>query len=150
MDLFVHVGSHAPWKCAVMLIPLRSLIIGAVAVILLFLTLPSDFPYQGMNPETLASKQPSKKFSRQSLKRVDFLGTALLLSATILLVTVLEETGWNYAWGSAFSIVLLVVSVVSWALFLGWSYKITKEDGVREAVFPWRFMQNRVCIGLLL
>jgi hypothetical protein len=84
------------------------------------------------------------------ISRVDFLGTILLLSATILLVAALEETANEYKWRSAFVITALVVSGLSWILFLAWSWKVTPREGVLEPIFPWRFMQNRVFSGLLL
>lgn len=78
------------------------------------------------------------------------MGTALLLSASVLLVTVLQETGTEYKWHSAFAIIVLIVSGLSWLAFLGWSWKVTRDQDVREPVLPWRLIQSRVCIGLLM
>ena len=91
-----------------------------------------------------------KNFSKAQLGRVDLLGTFLLLSATILLVGALEEAGVRFQWGSAFVIVVLILSGLSWTAFFAWSRRVTHAAGVREPVFPWRFVQDRVSIGLFL
>ena len=91
-----------------------------------------------------------ERFSKKQILRVDFLGTTLLLSASILLVVVLEQTEIQYEWSSPFAIVVLIVSALSWIGFLAWSWKVTRSEGRCEPIFPWRFMQSRVCIGLLV
>ena len=88
--------------------------------------------------------------SKTHLRRVDFLGTALLLLVSILLVAVLEETEVHYQWRSTFAILVLIASGLSWLAFLGWSWKITRANCVREPVLPWRLIENLVCVGLLM
>lgn len=114
---------------------------GVVAIILVLVTLPRNFPHHGL-PPTLPQMQ-RQAFSRGQLGRVDFLGTTLLLSATVLLVTALEEVGVQYRWKSAFVIVLLVVSALSWIAFFAWSRRITRLEGVREPIFLWKFLESR-------
>lgn len=127
-----------------------SVITGTLATILLVITLPTNFPYHGLPESIHGSRKLKNIVSKTNLARVDFLGTTLLLLATILLVVVLEETGNEFEWSSAFAIVVLIASLISWTLFLLWSRRVTKIDGVREPVFPWRFMQSRICIGLIV
>jgi hypothetical protein len=86
---------------------------------------------------------------RQTLKRIDSLGTLGLLAGTVLLVTAVEEAAVGHPWGSTQVAALLAIAIVSWILFLAWEWYVTKQDSIREPVFPWRFLQNRVWLGLL-
>ena len=81
---------------------------------------------------------------------MDYTGVILLLLSNTFLVTALQEANHEYQWESAFVVVLLVVSAVTWVLFLAWSRKITDVQELREPIFPWRFMQSRVRIALLM
>lgn len=119
-----------------------------MAIIILMITIPAYFPYHG---QPLHSKRNTGHvFSRENLKRLDFLGAALLLVATLLLVTALEEAGIRFPWKSAFVIILLIVSGLLWIMFLGWERRVTRAASIREPVFPWRFVQSRVWVGMLL
>ena len=91
-----------------------------------------------------------RTISRASLRKVDILGTAMLLTATTLLVAALQEAGTRFPWKSAFVIILLTISGLSWPAFLLWERRVTLADQEQEPVFPWRFVQSRVWIGMLL
>lgn len=119
-------------------------------MVVLMITIPTNFPYHGRPGSGDAPKKIWEAFSKKSLKRVDFLGATLLLAASLLFVTPLEEAGLHYGWGSAFVITLLVLSGFLWVAFLAWERKVTSASSVREPVFPWRFMQSRVRMGLIL
>ena len=121
---------------------------GAVAMVLLLLALPSQFPYQGGHPQNPWKGQ--KLLSLVSLRRVDFIGAILLLSATVLLVCALEEAGIAYQWSSALVITFLVIAGLLWILFPFWERYVTNSATKQEPVFPWRFMKSRVIIGMLL
>lgn len=123
---------------------------GFVAALLLLVNIPKNFPHHGLSRSVYTPLTLRQCFSQKQTRRVDFLGTALLLSASILLVVVLEETGIHFEWRSAFAIAVLIVSCLSWLGFLVWSWKVTRTEGVREPVFPWRFMQSRVFMGILV
>ena len=110
--------------------------------------IPPNFPHHGQ-PSYSAGKS-GQVFSRSSLKRVDFPGALFLLIATLLLVTALEEAGSRFPWKSAFVITLLTASGLLWVIFLAWERFVTKAERLREPVFPWRFVQSRVWIGMLL
>ena len=116
--------------------------VGAVGFGLVVSLLPNNFPFHGM-PERLLKGAP--KF-----KRIDFGGVALLLIATVLLTSGLQEAGIDFAWDSAFTISVLVLSGISWIAFVVWSYYITRNPGAVEPVFPWRFFQSRICMATLL
>lgn len=110
---------------------------GAVSLGLLCITIPRNFANHGLpksSPLVIPLKQ---RFSRAQIRRVDFLGTALLLCATTLLVTALEEANVQYEWSSGFIIAILILSALSWIAFLAWFKFITRSEGVREPIFPW-------------
>ena len=88
----------------------------------------------------------------ESLRKVDAIGCFLLLTATIFLVAALEEAGVRFPWRSAFVITLLTISGILWPIFLAWEKRVTKNEAVnkREPVFPFRFVQSRVWIGMML
>ncbi|KAF2821599.1 MFS multidrug transporter-like protein [Ophiobolus disseminans] len=119
------------------------------ALLIVFWCVPRGFPYHG-RPKRF--KQLSHLMSRATVKRVDFLGSALLLLATLSLVPAVEEAGLSHGWRSAFTMTLLVTSEILWILFFLWERQVTRNKdmaGVTEPVFPWRFVQNRVFVGML-
>ncbi|KAI9842654.1 MAG: hypothetical protein M1837_007021 [Sclerophora amabilis] len=89
-------------------------------------------------------------FTKKALKRVDWFGATLLLAASLLLVTALEEAGIRYPWRSALVITFLVVSGILWITFVAWEHRVTRAASAQEPVFPWRFFQSRVRIGMIL
>lgn len=80
-----------------------------------------------------------RKFSSSNLARLDVFGTFFLLGATMLLVTVLLETGTSFSWSSGVSIALLVLSAVLWTVFLINERIVSNEQRRAEPIFPWRF-----------
>lgn len=74
----------------------------------------------------------------------------MLLGATVFFVAALENAGSRYPWKSAFVISLLVISGILWITFLAWERKVTLAAKAREPVFPWRFVQSHVWVGMLL
>ena len=127
-----------------MVIYLDSVPIGLVALIAIWTTMPATFPHpadHSVNPQSL---------SMRKFRRIDFPGSFLLLGGSILLVCALEEAGTRYAWSSAVVITLLVVSVVLWTSFLMWEKAISRREAIREPVFPWRFVENRIVMGMFL
>lgn len=84
------------------------------------------------------------------MQRLDLFGAFLLLAATVLLVAALEAADVEYPWRSAFVITLLTVSGLSWVAFFLWERRTTLLARLREPVFPWRFVQSRVLMGMIL
>ncbi|KAF2681603.1 MFS general substrate transporter [Lentithecium fluviatile CBS 122367] len=121
---------------------------GSICVLGLAVTLPNHFPDQKR-----VTSQPMKwtqPFSKSQLSRLDLFGTTLLLSASVLLVTALEQAGNPNPWGSLLIITCLLLSVLSWLCFFAWSKVSTKDGVARELVFPWRLIQTRFSVGLLI
>ena len=121
---------------------------GLVTIILLYLSLPADFPYQGQ----LFYVAPGfrQKISKASLARLDVSGAFFLLGATLLLVTVLLEAPNEFSWHSTTAIVLFVLSGVLGMLFLLNERVVTGDNWRPEPIFPWRFLFNRAWIGTLI
>ncbi|TGO57255.1 hypothetical protein BELL_1354g00020 [Botrytis elliptica] len=83
--------------------------VGALAIVLLIIFVPNGFPHQN-NPNP-RSRSLATKFSRSSLAKIDGLGVFLLL------VTVLLSAGNDFAWNSATTIVLFIISGFLWIAF---------------------------------
>lgn len=116
--------------------------VGVVAAALLYISVPSNFPYHGrpISPHPL----------KHSLSRLDVSGAALLLGATVLLVTVLLEAGIEFAWKSGTAIGLIILSGILFVAFM-WNEKVmSNEKRTQEPVFPFRFLSNRPWMGTLL
>lgn len=77
----------------------------AVTAVVIALSLPNGFPYHGRPLKDRPNSQGI--FSKKSLQRLDFPGTALLLITCIFLVAALEMGGVTYPWKSAFVSLLL-------------------------------------------
>jgi hypothetical protein len=123
--------------------------VGVIAILALAFSIPNGFPRHNIAEPS----QPillENKFSKKNFKRIDVLGTFLLLAASILMVTAFEEAAHGRAWDSALVISFLVVSVVLWVIFALWERRITLSGSFQEPVFPWRFLQSRVRIGMIL
>lgn len=119
-----------------------------IAAIAIIVALPRNFPNHGQSES--GNRKPLAIFSKRTLGRVDFLGAAMILSATLLFVAALEEAGRKYPWKSAYVISLLSISGIMWILFIAWERKISLATTVQEPVFPWRFVRNRTLIGMIL
>ncbi|KAI9036876.1 MFS general substrate transporter [Aspergillus affinis] len=120
----------------------------ALAGLVLIFTLPNRFPRH--NQPKNATHFSIRQSLTDTFRKVDLLGSCLLLIATVCLVAPLEEANREFAWRSAFTIVMLVISGLAWIIFLLWERRVTQSSGPTEPVFPWRFVQNRVWMGMLL
>lgn len=124
---------------------------GTIAVLVLFVAIPTGFPYHTNDPsQTLGPKRSEETFFTK-VKRLDILGAALLLAAALLLTTGLLEGGSQWEWGSAQSIAILTISGTLWIVFFWWERLVTlKGEWKQEPMFPWRFLYNRQWMGVLL
>ncbi|KAK4200774.1 multidrug resistance protein 3 [Triangularia verruculosa] len=117
---------------------------GVLAAAILFLAVPSDFPYQGPG-ELVQQKGKTIKWSS-----IDFTGAFLMLAALALLITGLEEAASHLDWNQATVFGTLITSGLTWMAFFGYQWWISRPGSGIESVFPWRFCQSRVIGGLLL
>ncbi|KAF2791393.1 major facilitator superfamily MFS-1 [Melanomma pulvis-pyrius CBS 109.77] len=87
--------------------------------------------------------------SPRQLRRIDVLGGALMLGLCLLLSTGLQQAALGLSWASAYVLPLLIVAGISIIGFLAWSWYVTNRRIWPEPIFPWRFIQNRVCLGMI-
>jgi hypothetical protein len=122
--------------------------IGAASFLTLFLT----FPTRLTNEACAANPKFTFRtvFSLQSLSRIDGLGFILLLAFCVFLVTGLEQAALGYPWTSGMVLALLVCASALLLPFFTWSWYVTSRRTSPEPVFPWRFLQSRIRIGMLL
>lgn len=119
-----------------------------LAGVLIIVCVPNHFPHHGKSGNSRSNFK--RAFSKATLQRVDFLGAFMLLIATLFFVAALEEAGNDYPWRSTFVITLLTISGIFWIAFLFWERRVTLKNKLQEPVFPWRFVQSRIWIGMLL
>lgn len=149
MDIFIEV-SKVLSACSpkLNLFFFQSVPAGAVAAVMIVFSLPNGFPNHKIVSQDKSKSEPTAP--KQKIQRVDGLGAMLLLVATVLLVAALQEAGLNYPWKSAFIISLLTVSGICWILFIFWEHRVTLYDKIKEPVFPWRFFQSRIWVGMIM
>ncbi|KAF4498071.1 multidrug transporter [Fusarium agapanthi] len=92
-------------------------------------------------------------FSWKAFTSIDFLGSATLLTSSGFLVFAVQQAGSEtFAWGSPEIISALVISGVSWLVFVWWEVHLeTRPLRSIEPIFPIRLMLRRVySAGLLV
>ncbi|KAL2105792.1 hypothetical protein VUR80DRAFT_7726 [Thermomyces stellatus] len=92
------------------------------------------------------------RYSMESLRRVDLLGSATLLCACCLLVVGLQQAGAaRYLWSDAVIIAVLALSALSSIVFIIWQV-ILNRGTVRaiEPIFPVKLLRNRVFTAALV
>ncbi|OTA80297.1 hypothetical protein M434DRAFT_38029 [Hypoxylon sp. CO27-5] len=132
------ISSNTTWRW----IFLFNVPIGALGLVFALVGIPNGFPYHGRPDMAAKPTQP--------LARLDLPGCMLLLLATMSFTAAFQEAGSQFPWKSAYVIVLLIVSVVLWLVLLVWERHVTQSSKLREPVLPWRFLTNRVMVGILL
>ncbi|KAL4860850.1 major facilitator superfamily domain-containing protein, partial [Aspergillus spectabilis] len=137
------ISENSTWRWIFLLNVPPAIIAGVVIVFVL----PNRFPHHNAPRREVV---PLKESLRQLLRKADILGASMLLVATTLFVTALEEANQGFEWDSAFIITLIVISGLAWILFLTWERRVTLHSEYVEPVFPWRFVQNRVWVAMLL
>ncbi|MCJ1358941.1 MAG: hypothetical protein MMC33_008941 [Icmadophila ericetorum] len=136
------INNHTTWRWIFYL----NAPAGAVTFALLVLAIPANFP----QPQAETKAPRSVALVIHSLKKIDFLGTLLLLAASVLLVTALQETGTEYPWRSVFVIALLTISGILWIGFLLWERFLSQRGSRQEPMLPWRLVKNRIFMGVVL
>ncbi|CAI6339908.1 unnamed protein product [Periconia digitata] len=107
------------------------------------------FPRKSGNQVSIESSNRAL-FSSASLRKVDILGSVTLLGASILLSTGFQEASIVSSWKSAVVLSLIICSIPFIAVFLAWEWFVTTRREFPEPVFPWRFFQSRVRIGMII
>lgn len=138
------INEHTTWKWVFLL----NVPAAGIAALLLLIAFPLNFPYH--NHPVLKNRSMFHSFTIKSLNRLDFEGAALLLAASIFLVTALQQVETGIPWGAASIVVLLALSPVCFVAFLLWERFVTKRERSMEPVFPWRFIEDRVWMGMII
>lgn len=126
----------------------NSVPLGAAVIALLLAVMPDKYPYHGSQ---MASFTVERETIKQTLRKIDFIGALLLLTASFMLVTALLEVSANYPWSSPTIITLFTLAGIFWPLFFAWERYIgSKKNNKIEPLFPWRFMSSRIWAGMLL
>ncbi|KAF2471879.1 putative multidrug resistance protein fnx1 [Lindgomyces ingoldianus] len=113
--------------------------VGAFALVLLLVCIPTNFPYHG---------QHSRKRSSH-IRNVDMIGASLMLITLTLLITGFEEASDFSPWVSAEVLVPILLSIPFLVMFLFYERWVTlKGDDRPEPIFPWRFCKSRVIMGI--
>ncbi len=118
---------------------------GVLVLVLLFISLPASFPYQSDVSQSMFTS-----FGMAAVQKLDFLGAFLLLAASVLFVSALEEGGTEYSWRSAVVLSQFCISILLWILFFAWQKVASGPHIAREPMLPWRLLTNRITLGFLL
>jgi hypothetical protein len=98
-----------------------------------------------------AAKTATQDSIRHALyKRLDILGTILLLGSCLLLTTGLQQAALGYSFRSAYVLPLLICAGPFCVAFFTWQWYLTTRRSLPEPVFPWRFCQDRIQFGTIL
>jgi hypothetical protein len=118
--------------------------VGLLTAVLLCFTLPRTLWNEP------AAQRTHAVFSMQSLRQLDFLGATLMLGTLVLLATGLQQASLGYGWSSAKVLPLLVCSAPFAIAFFAWQWFATQRRTNPEPVFPWRFCQSRIQLGMIM
>ncbi|KAF7880499.1 uncharacterized protein EAF02_007345 [Botrytis sinoallii] len=111
---------------------------------LVIFLLPGKFPYHGSSASSATTPWQSL------LKRVDFVGAFLLLSASVLVITALLEVSTVFTWSSATTVCLLTISGLIWIGFIVWEWFVGSSKDIQEPMFPRVLLENRTWMGIAL
>ncbi|KAL4778560.1 major facilitator superfamily domain-containing protein, partial [Aspergillus varians] len=128
---------------------------GAFAWLLLFTTMPNNYPYHTPLQSETTTPQPSRLTTfltnqKTFFHHVDFLGAFLVLAASMFIIAALQEANLDYGWSSALIISFIVVSGVLWTAFLSWEWIVSRVGWNIQPMLPWRLTKNRVFLGVAL
>ncbi|KAL3473808.1 major facilitator superfamily domain-containing protein [Aspergillus californicus] len=142
---------------------------GALAWLLLLVTMPSHYPYLRPQARSNATEESDKNWiwtliaavhfisakQKAFFSQVDFPGASLVLAASMLLIAALQEGNLSYGWSSPVIITFFVISGVLWIAFFTWEWLLSRHAATNrttkiQPMLPWRLTQNRVFLGVAL
>lgn len=90
--------------------------------------------------------------SWDAFKSIDFIGSLSLLFSSGFLVFAVQQAGsQTFSWGSPEIVSSLVISALSWIVFIGWEVYLETKQSIRiQPIFPIRLMLRRVYLAGLL
>lgn len=91
------------------------------------------------------------RYSIDSVKKIDFLGSMTLLCSSCLLIVALQQVGAaRYLWSDAVVVTVLALCAMSAIVFVTW--QLLLNNGTIRAIkpiFPINLLKNRVFTGTL-
>ncbi|ORX97750.1 MFS multidrug transporter-like protein [Clohesyomyces aquaticus] len=135
---------HGSWRWIFLL----NAPVGALTILSLY----AVFPRRLWNEPAanIAGRTSQQTLSLQSLRRVDACGSLLLLGSCVLSATGLQQAATGDQWNSPAVLGLLVCTAPLIALFFIWQWYVTTRQSIIEPVFPWRFCQSRIRVGMII
>ncbi|KAI2617048.1 MFS general substrate transporter [Hypoxylon sp. NC1633] len=111
---------------------------GVVVLVILYLVWP---------PETRTQQK-----GWESIRRIDFVGNLVVVSACSLLVFALQEAGsYTYTWDSPVIVVTLSIAILSWVIFFTWEVYLSLKRFTRiEPILPLRLFFRRVYASCII
>ncbi|OLY77925.1 putative MFS-type transporter [Smittium mucronatum] len=82
--------------------------------------------------------KPSTGDVREKVKRIDFIGVALLMAGLIMILLALNWGGSEYSWSSARILCLLIIGIIIIGLFVFYDIKYPAEPLVPMSIFKIR------------
>lgn len=131
------------------ILTLPSVPVAAVALLIALIAIPRGFPYQ-VETEARSEQRIVRTHLKSITKRLDMVGTILVLLATVTLAAGFQEADSRFPWRSGYVISLLIISGILWVSLVLWERKVTLIESPREPVLPWRFLTSRAMTGILL
>ncbi|GAB0139393.1 hypothetical protein EsHS_00000047 [Epichloe bromicola] len=92
-------------------------------------------------------------FVKISFRQLDYMGAVLVLAGTVLPVFIINQAAIkDYAWGSATTITVLIVTGLCWISLIVWQRVLFKNPKLHliRAQLPWRIMSSRVMMAASL
>ncbi|CCD56462.1 similar to MFS multidrug transporter [Botrytis cinerea T4] len=111
-------------------------------------TLWYDVPWLVVLSIMLFIVLPSSKMAagtRARLGMIDWIGVAMSVAATVLLLVPLSQGGSAFAWNSSLVISMLVIGVITFTVFLAVEWKVAKLP-----IMPLHLFQNGLSCNILL
>lgn len=115
----------------------------AIAIAIIMVAMPKNF---GLDQHTPSFRT---RASYRSFANLDLVGSVLIIMASFLIVTVLNETNLAFSWSSGGAIVLLILTGVFWIGFFAWEWYISGIPG-KDPIFPKRWFFDRPWMGILM
>ncbi|KAK5996260.1 Efflux pump FUS6-like protein [Cladobotryum mycophilum] len=87
------------------------------------------------------------------LKDLDWVGAFLVMAGSILPVFIVQQTALGeYAWKSATTIIILILSALCWIALAYWQWDISWRPRFRhiQPQFPWAILTDRVMMAALV
>lgn len=120
---------------------LTSVPIGVTAMVLLGFAMPNKLRLE----PAAALKGPGIYRQKLSLlSKLDFPGAVLLVGASALLTTALQQASQGTSFASPQVLTLLILAPIFLLAFVGWQWRIDRKPSRFNPIFAWKLLTNRV------